>query len=184
MSRIGQAPIEIPKGTKLTVEGDGLVKVKGPQGELSHRLPASISLEVDGSTALLQRAKETKEVRALHGLSRALVANMVTGVTEGFTRRLQIEGVGYRAELDGKRLRLRVGYSHDVFVEPLAGVEIGVEGNQGQVVVVKGADKQAVGQMAANIRKIRPVEPYKGKGIRYQGERVRRKASKSAKVGA
>lgn len=183
MSRIGQAPIEIPKGTTVTVEGDGLVKVKGPQGQLTHQLPAPISLAVDGSTATLQRANEAKQTRALHGLSRALVANMVTGVSEGFTRRLQIEGVGYRAELDGKRLRLRVGYSHEVYIEPLEGIEVGVEGNQGQIVVVKGCDKQAVGQMAANIRKIRPVEPYKGKGIRYQGEHVRRKAGKSAKVG-
>jgi len=183
MSRIGQAPIEIPKGTKVTVDGGGLVKVQGPEASLSHQLPAGISLTVDGNVATLSRDSETKQARSLHGLSRALVANMVTGVSEGFTRRLQIQGVGYRADLDGKRLKLRVGYSHEVFLEPLPGVVLAVEGNQGQFVVVKGADKQAVGQMAANIRKVRPVEPYKGKGIRYEGERVRRKAGKSAKVG-
>jgi large subunit ribosomal protein L6 len=181
MSRIGQAPISIPSKVSVNVDPDNLVIVKGPLGELSLAVRPEISVNVAGDVVNLTRENDARENRAKHGLYRALVANMVTGVSEGFTRRLQIEGVGYRADKDPNGIKLRVGLSHEVVVQPLPGVALDTEGTQ--VVVVKGCDKQAVGQMAARIRAIRPVEPYKGKGIRYQGERVRRKAGKSAKVG-
>ena len=138
-------------------------------------------MAVEGSTINLGRPDDGRQNRSLHGLYRSLVANMVTGVSTGFERKLEIQGVGYRADKDGARLKLRMGYSHDVFIEPLPGVELTTEGTT--VIVVRGPDKQSVGQMAADIRKVRPVEPYKGKGIRYRGERVRRKAGKSSKVG-
>lgn len=181
MSRVGEAPITIPDKVKVTVDSGNVAKIKGPLGELEQRVVPQITITVSDDTVLLARPDDSNESRALHGLSRSLLANMVTGVTEGFERRLEIEGVGYRADKDGKKLTLRLGFSHDVIVDPLPGVELDIDGNQ--LIIVKGTDKQAVGQMAANIRKLRPVEPYKGKGIRYQGERVRRKAGKAAKVG-
>lgn len=181
MSRIGKAPISLPAKTTVTVGADNLVTVKGLKGELSLGVAPQITVSVENGVVTLSRPDESKESRSLHGLYRALLANMVTGVTEGFERRLEIQGVGYRADKAGKGLTLRVGYSHEVHVEPLPGVEVETEGQQ--VIVIRGCDKQAVGQMAADIRKLRPVEPYKGKGIRYQGEHVRRKAGKAAKVG-
>jgi len=180
MSRVGQAPITIPDKVKAEVGPEG-VKVKGPLGALSQYVDPRITVEVSGDTISLTRGSDDREARALHGLYRALVANMVAGVSEGFEKRLEIQGVGYRADVEGKNLRLRIGYSHDVLIEALQGVDLSTDGNQ--LVIVKGCDKQAVGQMAAKIRAVRPVEPYKGKGIRYVGERVRRKAGKAAKVG-
>jgi large subunit ribosomal protein L6 len=181
MSRIGKAPIKLPAKTTVTVDAGNVVTVKGPKGELSQPVDPQITIAVEDGVVTLTRANDTKSLRAKHGLYRALLANMVTGVAEGFERRLEIQGVGYRADKAGNGLTLRLGYSHEVPVVPLPGTELDTEGLQ--VIVVRGCDKQVVGQMAANIRKLRPVEPYKGKGIRYRGERVRRKAGKSAKVG-
>ena len=181
MSRVGQSPIAVPSKVNVTVSPGNLVEVKGPLGELSLQVRPGISVSVEGGTVTLSRPNDDREYRSQHGLYRALIANMVTGVAQLFERRLQIEGVGYRADMDGQRVKLRVGLSHEVFIEPLAGTQLATEGTQ--MVVVRGCDKETVGQMAANIRKIRPVEPYKGKGIRYQGEHVRRKAGKASKVG-
>jgi large subunit ribosomal protein L6 len=181
MSRVGQAPISVPDKVKVSVSPDNRVGVKGPLGELETQVAPEISVTVADGVVTFERPDDTRHSRAKHGLYRSLVANMVSGVTEGFERRLEIEGVGYRADKEGKSLKLRVGLSHEVVIEPLPGIEIDTDGNQ--IVIVKGCDKQAVGQMAARIRAVRPVEPYKGKGIRYEGERVRRKAGKSAKVG-
>jgi large subunit ribosomal protein L6 len=181
MSRIGKAPIKLPAKTTVSVDAGNVVTVKGPKGELTQSIDPLISVAVEDGVVSLTRASETKDARAKHGLYRALLANMVTGVAEGFERRLEIQGVGYRADKAPHGLTLRLGYSHEVPVIPLPGTELDTEGLQ--VIVVRGCDKQVVGQMAANIRKLRPVEPYKGKGIRYRGERVRRKAGKSAKVG-
>ncbi len=182
MSRVGQSPISVPDKVKVGVEAGNVVKVKGPLGELAQAVVPEITVTIEGDTITLTRANETREARALHGLFRALIANMVSGVSEAFEKRLEIQGVGYRGDMEGKNLKLRVGYSHDVVIDPGEGVEISTDGNTN--IVVKGCDKQAVGQVAAKIRAVRPAEPYKGKGIRYVGERVRRKAGKSAKVGA
>ena len=182
MSRIGKKPIPLPDKVSVKIEPGNLVTVTGPRGELSSQLPLEIGLELVDGEVRATRPTNSGRHRALHGLVRSLVANMVTGVSEGFQKKLEIQGVGYRAEMDGPRLRLRLGFSHDVLVEPPAGLELATEGNT--LVVVSGSDKGAVGQLAANIRKLRPVEPYKGKGIRYQGEKVRRKAGKQAKIGA
>ena len=181
MSRIGKMPINLPDKVTATVDANNVVTVKGPLGQLTQEVGPAIEVAVEDNAVVLRRARDTKEHRALHGLYRALVANMVTGVSEGFERRLEIQGVGYRADKDGSKLTLRMGFSHDVTIEPPEGVELDTQGTT--VVVVRGIDKQAVGQMAAVIRAVRPVEPYKGKGIRYAGEQVRRKAGKSAKVG-
>lgn len=181
MSRVGRNPIPIPDKVKVGVEAGNVVKVKGPLGELEQQLAPEIEVTIEGNTIHLSRTNETRQARALHGLSRALVANMVTGVSEGFEKRLEIQGVGYRGDMEGNNLKLRIGYSHEVFIEPAEGIAISTQGQQ--VIIVKGCDKQVVGQVAANIRAVRPVEPYKGKGIRYSGEKVRRKAGKSAKVG-
>lgn len=181
MSRIGYAPIALPAKVTVSVGEGNVVTVKGPRGELTQQIAAGMTVEVADGVLTVKRPDDAQGNRSLHGLSRALLANMVTGVTDGFERKLEIQGVGYRADKDGDGVMLRVGYSHTVPVKPLPGTELALEGTT--VVVVRGSDKQLVGQMAANIRKIRPVEPYKGKGIRYQGERVRRKAGKSSKVG-
>jgi large subunit ribosomal protein L6 len=156
------------------------VKVKGPKGELAHTFPAAMSIAQDDGTLNVTRPTDEKNHRALHGMTRALIQNMVTGVSTGFEKILEIEGVGYRSEMSGANLVLHVGYSHPVEIEPPAGIEFSSE-NRGREIQVRGFDKQAVGQVAANIRKVRPPEPYKGKGIRYQGELVRRKAGKSGK---
>ena len=181
MSRVGQAPIPVPSGVEVKIEGR-VVTVKGPKGELSRTLPEALSITLDEGELTVARADEERESRALHGLFRSLVANMVTGVTEGYRRGLEIVGVGYRATAQGDRaLELAVGYSHTVKVQAPEGITFEVPSNTRIDVV--GIDKETVGQVAADIRAIRKPEPYKGKGIRYQGEVVRRKAGKAASAG-
>jgi large subunit ribosomal protein L6 len=181
MSRVGQAPIPVPSGVEVKIEGRA-VTVKGPKGELSRTLPEQLSITLDEGELTVARADEERESRALHGLFRSLVANMVTGVTEGYRRGLEIVGVGYRATAQGDRaLELAVGYSHTVKVQAPEGITFEVPSNTRIDVV--GIDKETVGQVAADIRAIRKPEPYKGKGIRYQGEVVRRKAGKAASAG-
>ncbi|HUF40089.1 MAG TPA: 50S ribosomal protein L6 [Anaerolineales bacterium] len=179
MSRIGKQPIEIPAGVDVQIKGSN-VKVMGPKGELAHTFPAVMSIEQDDGILTVDRPSDAKEHRSLHGMTRALIQNMVTGVSTGFEKILEVEGVGYRSEMSGSNLVLYVGYSHPVEIEPPDGIEFESE-NRGREIRVRGFDKQAVGQMAANIRKVRPPEPYKGKGIRYKGEIVRRKAGKSGR---
>jgi large subunit ribosomal protein L6 len=176
MSRIGRRPIAIPKGVNVEHAG-GEVRVQGPKGELSQEVPAKISVEIADGEVRFSRPNDRKQNRALHGLARALVANMIVGVTEGFRRELQIEGVGYRADLQGKKLSLTVGRSHPVVVEVPAALNVSVEANTR--IRVEGIDRQQVGQFAADVRAVRPPEPYKGKGIRYVGERVRHKVGKA-----
>ena len=178
MSRIGRQPIEIPNGVTVEVSPGGDVKVSGPLGTLVQRVPTRMTITQDDGTLTVARPTERGEDRALHGLTRTLVANMVEGVTKGFEKHLEIQGVGYRAQLKGSDLELSVGFSHPVTVTPREGITFDVP--QPTQVIVKGTDKQAVGQVAADIRKTRPPEPYKGKGIRYQGEYVRRKVGKRA----
>jgi large subunit ribosomal protein L6 len=179
MSRIGKKPITIPSGVEVTIDGSH-VTVKGPKGTLEHDVPQDLTVSRDGDDLVVARPDDEREHRALHGLTRSLVANMVTGVSEGFTRELDIVGVGYRAAAAGpKKLDLQLGFSHPVAVEAPEGVEFEVPAPT--KIIVKGFDKQLVGQVAADIRKIRKPEPYKGKGIRYVDERVLRKAGKSAK---
>jgi len=177
MSRVGKAAIEIPKGVTVTVDGN-IVKVKGSLGELTTEIVGDITASVDDGVVKLERSSETKETRSLHGTMRALVANTVTGVSQGFLKNLDIIGVGYNAELKGKNLQLKLGFSHLCVFEPPKGVEIEVPAPTR--IVVKGIDRQKVGQAAADIRALRPPEPYKGKGIRYHDEYVRRKAGKLA----
>ena len=179
MSRVGKLPIPVPAGVEVVIDG-AHVRVKGPKGELVHVAPPSISLSREGEEIVVTRPDDERQNRALHGLTRSLVANMVTGVAEGFTRDLEIVGVGYRAIAQGaSRLELQLGFSHPVHFEAPEGITFDVP--QPTRITVRGCDKQLVGQVAANIRKIRKPEPYKGKGIRYADERVLRKAGKSAK---
>ncbi|HXK33143.1 MAG TPA: 50S ribosomal protein L6 [Dehalococcoidia bacterium] len=180
MSRIGKQPVTLAKGVELTIDGS-TVKVKGPKGELTRTFPAGVRISVEDGKAVVTRPDDEKRSRALHGLSRSLLANMVTGVSEGYTRTLELQGVGYRATQAGKAVTLAVGYSHPVEVTPPPGIELEVEGTT--KLHVRGIDKELVGQVAANIRKVRKPEPYKGKGIRYLGEYVRRKAGKAGKAG-
>lgn len=180
MSRIGRQPIPVPPNVTITIDEHNNVVVKGPKGELSRQFPTRVTFERQDGIITVRRASDDGEDRALHGLSRTLLANMVTGVTSGFTKVLEVQGVGYRAQLQGSNLQLALGFSHPVIVNPPEGIKFNVEGPR---ITVEGIDKERVGQVAANIRKIRPPEPYKGKGIRYLGERVRRKAGKSGKVG-
>ena len=177
MSRIGKRPIEVPVGVTVTVD-PGRVTVHGPKGELRQQVPARMQITQEEGTITVTRPTERGPDRSLHGLTRTLVANMVEGVTKGFERKLEIQGVGYRAALAGTTLELQVGYSHPVKIEPRKGIEFEVPAPT--QIVVKGIDKQMVGQTAAEIRKVRPPEPYKGKGIRYEGEHVRRKVGKRA----
>jgi large subunit ribosomal protein L6 len=177
MSRIGKKPIPIPPTVNISV-APGRVQVNGPLGELSQVIPQRMAVEREDDTIVVRRPTERGEDRALHGLTRTLIANMVEGVTKGFERRLEIQGVGYRAMLRGSALELSVGYSHTVVKEAPAGITFEVP--VPTQVVVKGVDKQQVGQVAAEIRRVRPPEPYKGKGIRYEGEYVRRKVGKRA----
>jgi large subunit ribosomal protein L6 len=177
MSRIGNKPIEVPAGVNVALS-PGRVQVNGPLGELSQHVPARIQIEKQDEQIVVTRPTERGEDRALHGLTRTLVANMVEGVTKGFEKRLEIQGVGYRATLRGTDLELSVGYSHTVLVKPPQGIEFDVP--VPTQITVKGIDKQQVGQIAAEIRRVRPPEPYKGKGIRYEGEYVRRKVGKRA----
>jgi large subunit ribosomal protein L6 len=178
MSRIGRQPIEIPSGVTVEVSPGGAVTVTGPLGTLSQRVPARMAIAQEDGVVTVTRPTERGDDRALHGLTRTLVANMVEGVTKGFEKHLEIQGVGYRAQLKGAELELAVGFSHPVTITPREGISFDVP--QPTQVVVKGTDKQVVGQTAAEIRKVRPPEPYKGKGIRYQGEQVRRKVGKRA----
>jgi large subunit ribosomal protein L6 len=177
MSRIGKKPIEIPEGVTIDV-GDGVVSVKGPRGELSQAVSRAMRIEQSNGTLTVERPSDRGQHRSLHGLTRSLIANMVEGVTNGYEKRLQIQGVGYRARLQGKALELAVGYSHPISIPPPDGIEFDVP--QPTEVVVRGIDKQLVGEIAAQVRKQRPPEPYKGKGIRYVGEHVRRKVGKRA----
>ncbi|MBI2424539.1 MAG: 50S ribosomal protein L6 [Candidatus Hydrogenedentes bacterium] len=176
MSRIGKLPVAIPAGVTCKLDGQ-TITVTGPKGALSERIPASISVAVDAGELTVSRPSEKKEDRAFHGLTRALIQNMVNGVTQGFERNLVIEGVGYRVALQGKSLNLQLGYSHPVTFDPPAGIEFAVDGTQ--KIKIIGISKQQVGQVAADIRKIRKPEPYKGKGVRYEGEKIRRKVGKS-----
>lgn len=178
MSRIGRQPIELPTGVTVEVSPGGAVTVTGPLGTLSQRVPARMAIAQEDGVVTVTRPTERGDDRALHGLTRTLVANMVEGVTKGFEKHLEIQGVGYRAQLKGSELELAVGFSHPVTITPREGISFDVP--QPTQVVVKGTDKQVVGQTAAEIRKVRPPEPYKGKGIRYQGEQVRRKVGKRA----
>jgi large subunit ribosomal protein L6 len=177
MSRIGNRPIEIPTGVTVTIEASR-VSVAGPLGTLQQPVPQRMKIEQSDGRVVVTRPTERGEDRALHGLTRTIVANMVEGVTRGFEKRLEIQGVGYRAALKGADLELSVGYSHAVTIKPRVGITFEVPAPT--QIVVKGTDKQQVGQTAAEIRKVRPPEPYKGKGIRYEGEYVRRKVGKRA----
>lgn len=178
MSRVGKKPIEIPAGVTVTAN-NGHVTVKGPKGELSRTFNPDITISIEENVINVTRPSDVKEHRALHGTTRAVIANMVEGVSKGFERNLELIGVGYRAQKQGKKLVLNVGYSHPVEIEPEEGLEIEVPANT--KISVKGADKERVGALAANIRGVRPPEPYKGKGIRYEGEFVRRKEGKTGK---
>lgn len=175
MSRIGRRPVSIPSGVSVSA-ADGELRVKGPKGSLAERLPETIRAEVAEGEVRLTRGDDRKTTRALHGLARALVANMVTGVTEGFVRELEIHGVGYRAEVTGSKLRLALGFSHPVEMAVPEGLTVAVRENR---IRIEGTSRESVGQFAANVRRVRPPEPYKGKGIRYTGERVRRKVGKA-----
>jgi large subunit ribosomal protein L6 len=177
MSRIGRKPIEIPGGVNVGIF-PGRIQVNGPLGELTQQVPVRMQVERQDDAIIVTRPTERGDDRALHGLTRTLIANMVEGVTKGFEKRLEIQGVGYRATLRGTALELNVGFSHSVVVEPQAGITFEVPAPT--QIVVKGIDKQQVGEVAAEIRKVRPPEPYKGKGIRYEGEYVRRKVGKRA----
>jgi large subunit ribosomal protein L6 len=177
MSRIGNAPIPVPDGVTVTIE-PARVAVAGPLGTLQQQVPARMKIEQRDGEVVVSRPTERGEDRALHGLTRSLVANMVQGVTQGFEKKLEIQGVGYRAALKGTDLELNVGYSHPVTIKPRTGITFEVA--TPTEILVKGTDKQMVGQTAAEIRKVRPPEPYKGKGIRYEGEYVRRKVGKRA----
>ncbi len=177
MSRIGKQPIPVPDGVEVSIDA-GVVKVKGPKGELEQRVARDMEVKTEDGQIVVTRPTDRGEHRALHGLTRSLIANMVEGVTEGFEKRLEIQGVGYRAQLRGKALELAVGFSHTVPIEAPEGIEYEVP--QPTQIVVRGVDKQAVGEAAARIRKVRPPEPYKGKGIRYAGEYVQRKVGKRA----
>jgi large subunit ribosomal protein L6 len=178
MSRVGKKPIEIPAGVTVTVNNNTVI-VRGPKGELSRAFNPDIEIKVEENVVTITRPSDAKEHRALHGTTRAVIANMVEGVSNGFSRGLELIGVGYRASKQGNKLVLNVGYSHPVEIEPETGIEIEVPANTR--IIVKGIDKERVGALAANIRGVRPPEPYKGKGIRYEGEFVRRKEGKTGK---
>ncbi len=180
MSRIGRLPIAVPSGVDVTIDGRRLV-VKGPKGELTRELHPDMSLDREDGNLVVSRPTEQKHHKQLHGLTRTLVNNMVVGVTTGYRKGLEITGVGYRAQLVGKKLQLNLGYSHPIEIDPPAGISFEVE-NPTRLAVV-GIDKELVGQVAARVRSTRKPEPYKGKGVRYAGERIRRKAGKAGKIG-
>ena len=180
MSRIGRLPVNIPNNVQVEYQG-ATVHVKGPKGEMTHTFPPSIQFSREDNVLHVMRASDNRFDRSLHGMARSLVNNMVTGVSTGFERVLEVNGVGYRAEVQGKNLVLYVGYSHPVTMEPPAGVSFDVDVKARQI-KVRGYDKQVVGQVAADIRKVRPPEPYQGKGIKYLEEKLRRKAGKAGKV--
>ncbi|MBA5851751.1 50S ribosomal protein L6 [Clostridium sp. cel8] len=179
MSRIGRLPIAIPAGVTVTVTPDNVVTVKGPKGQLVKAMRKEISITVEDNSIIVKRSSDEKQVRALHGLTRALINNMVIGVTEGYSKTLELVGVGYRAQLKGKKLVMHIGYSHPVEIEPIEGVTF--ETPSSTQVVVKGMDKELVGYVAADIRNWRKPEPYKGKGIKYENEHIRRKEGKTGK---
>lgn len=179
MSRIGRKPITIPAGVTVTVDQKHVCTVKGPKGTLTEQLPAIIDVNIEGAELVCTRPNDDNETRALHGLSRALINNMVVGVTEGFSKKLEINGVGYKASLNGKQLVLNLGYSHPVTFDAPEGITFEVP--TANSVVVSGISKQTVGQLAAEIRGVRPPEPYLGKGVKYTGEIIRRKAGKAGK---
>ena len=176
MSRIGKAPVEVPGGVQVDISGR-TVKVTGPKGELEVPVGTGVEVKQEDGSIVLERASESPEHKSMHGLTRSLLQNAVTGVTDGFTKTLQIAGVGYRAALQGQDINLQVGYSHPVSVSPREGIEFEVPAPT--TIIVRGIDKQRVGQTAAEIRKVRPPEPYKGKGIRYEDEQIRRKVGKA-----
>ena len=178
MSRIGKKPVPVPSGVTVSIASQS-VSVKGPKGELSRVLPEEVAIAQEGEEIVVTRRNDSRNARARHGLSRTLIANMVEGVSKGFEKRLEIKGVGYRAAVKGKTLTMNLGYSHPVEFEPPVGIEFKVESNTN--VIVAGIDKELVGTVAAKIRDARPPEPYKGKGVRYLGEMVRRKAGKAGK---
>jgi len=178
MSRIGKMPIAIPSGVEIKIEGQ-LVSVKGPKGSLNHTVPAPIAVVVEDNNILVTRPDDERNSRSLHGLTRTLIANTIEGVTKGYSKALEIVGTGYRVTAKGSSIEFALGYSHPILVEPPTGISFQVEGNN--KVTVVGIDKQAVGEVAANLRKLRKPEPYKGKGVRYAGEVVRRKAGKAGK---
>ena len=180
MSRIGKQPIPIPANVEIDIRDDNWVSVTGPKGSLAQQLAPSMILVRENGTILVQRPDDEREHRSLHGLTRTLLNNMVVGVTDGYQKNLEIQGVGYRAALDGQSLVLSVGFSHTVRMTPPEGISYSLDGNTR--IAVAGIDKQQVGEEAARIRRVRPPEPYKGKGIRYAGERVRRKAGKAGKA--
>ena len=177
MSRIGRRPVAVPKGVDVSVQG-GSIQVKGPKGDLTMHVHPAMKVKVEGGEVLVERPSDGPDHKALHGLTRTLIANMVGGVTEGYRKGLEIVGVGYKAEKSGNGVRLTVGYSQPVTYAAPAGITVDIPTQT--TIVISGADKQVVGQVAAEIRAVRPPEPYKGKGIRYQGEQVRRKAGKTA----
>ena len=179
MSRVGKKIIEVPAGVTVEVSADNTVIVKGPKGELTNQFNQDMKIEQEGNIITVVRPSDSKDHRTIHGTTRALLANMVTGVSEGFTRSLELIGVGYRAQLQGNKLVLNVGYSHPVEFTPEQGIEVEVPSNT--KIIVKGINKERVGALASNIRQVRPPEPYKGKGIRYEGEFVRRKEGKTGK---
>ncbi len=180
MSRIGREPINVPAGVDVTIDANAnVITVKGPKGTLNHTYPASMTVSLDGGVIKVERHSDEKEYRALHGLTRSLINNLVVGVTAGFSKTLEINGVGYRVALQGKSLNLTLGYSHPVIVDPIDGISFEVPNSN--TVVVNGADKQKVGEVAAQIRGKRPPEPYLGKGIKYAGEKIRRKSGKAGK---
>ena len=187
MSRIGRAPIPVPPKVQITWTDENMVTVKGPKGELSGRVDSDLTLKLEDGHLLVNRPSDSKEHKAKHGLYRTLVNNMVEGVTKGYTKQLEIHGVGYRAAKVGDNLVILVGYSHPIEVQPPAGISFNIDGIDGATKATKlsvsGIDKQLVGEVAASIRRLRKPEPYKGKGIRYAGEAIRRKAGKAGKVG-
>ncbi|OGD84690.1 50S ribosomal protein L6 [Candidatus Curtissbacteria bacterium RIFCSPLOWO2_01_FULL_41_18] len=180
MSKIGKQPVQIPDGVAVNIL-DNEVKVSGPKGELTFKFRPEVKVEIDGSNVRLSRKNETKFAKALHGLTRSIIANMVIGTVKGHEKTLELVGVGYRAAKQGENLVLNVGYSHPVIIEKVAGIQIETKDNK---IVISGADKAKVGETAARIRRVRPPEPYKGKGIKYLGEIIRRKPGKSLKTAA
>ena len=180
MSRIGRMPVVVPKGVEVEIKGAS-VRIKGPKGELQQTFPASMDISMNEGAIEVKRPSDERSHRSLHGMTRALINNMVVGVSTGFERILEVNGVGYRAEMQGKNLVLYVGYSHPVVIEPPQGISFDTDAKTRQVKIM-GYDKQMVGQVAADIRKVRPPEPYQGKGIKYLEEKIRRKAGKAGKV--
>jgi len=180
VSRIGRKPVAMPKGVEVKVDGSHIA-IKGPKGQMEYTFPSDMTITMENEVVSVHRPSDDRNHRALHGMTRALINNMVVGVSTGFKKVLEIEGVGYRAEMSGKNLMIYVGFSHPIVVEPPQGISFIVDTKTRQI-TVSGCDKQSVGQVSADIRKVRPPEPYKGKGIHYLGEKIRRKAGKTGKV--